>query len=104
MFLECNKQLYSEFVSLFYNFVYHILETSDKIKDWDLHIGKMCFALRTAVNNSTGFSPMYILTGQEPQTPFDNLLDIEIPDNKHCKDISNRMASIHNIVLDEITR
>jgi len=26
-FLECDKRLYSEFISLFYNFVYHILET-----------------------------------------------------------------------------
>ena len=81
-----------------------IVTTSDKIKDWDLHVGELCFALRTAVNDSTGFSPMYILTGQEPRTPFDNLFDIEIPNNKHCKDISNRMASIHNIVLDEITK
>jgi len=45
---------------------------------------------------------MYILTGHEPRTPFDIQLDIEIL-NKHCKDISNRMASIYNTVLDEIT-
>jgi len=81
-----------------------IITTSDQMRDWDIHVSELCFALRTAVNDSTGFSPMYTLTGQEPRTPFDNLLQIEVPNNKHCKDISNRNSSIHNFVFDEITK
>ena len=39
--------------------------------DWDVLIPSVLFAYRTAVHNSTGFSPYKLLFGREPKQPID---------------------------------
>ena len=40
-------------------------------KDWDVWIPSVLFAYRTAVHDSTGFSPYKLLFGREPKQPID---------------------------------
>lgn len=53
-----------------------IIATTSKIKDWDKHIGELAFALRTAVNSTTLFTPAFLNFFRELRTPFDNELDL----------------------------
>ena len=43
----------------------------DKHTTWDKYIPLLCFALRTAPHESTGFSPSMMLYGRELDTPID---------------------------------
>uniref|UniRef100_A0A672LUK9 Integrase catalytic domain-containing protein n=1 Tax=Sinocyclocheilus grahami TaxID=75366 RepID=A0A672LUK9_SINGR len=45
----------------------------DKHMSWDRYIPQICFALRTAPHESTGFSPARMLYGRELTTPLDHL-------------------------------
>uniref|UniRef100_A0A671LWW9 Integrase catalytic domain-containing protein n=1 Tax=Sinocyclocheilus anshuiensis TaxID=1608454 RepID=A0A671LWW9_9TELE len=46
----------------------------DKQTSWDRYIPQICFALRTAPHESTGFSPARMLYGRELATPLDHLI------------------------------
>uniref|UniRef100_A0A672KZH1 Integrase catalytic domain-containing protein n=1 Tax=Sinocyclocheilus grahami TaxID=75366 RepID=A0A672KZH1_SINGR len=46
----------------------------DKHTTWDRYIPQICFALRTAPHESTGFSPARMLYGRELATPLDHLI------------------------------
>uniref|UniRef100_A0A8C5GZ94 Integrase catalytic domain-containing protein n=1 Tax=Gouania willdenowi TaxID=441366 RepID=A0A8C5GZ94_GOUWI len=43
----------------------------DKHTSWDKFLPQICFALRTAPHESTGFSPSMMLYGRELETPLD---------------------------------
>ena len=80
-----------------------IITTSEKIKHWDLHLNEIAFALRTAVSDSTGFTPAFVMTGREYRTPFDNLVGLKLPNNKVTGEtIMARMNSVYNIIREEI--
>ena len=79
-----------------------IVATSVKIKNWDQNIEELCFALRTCVNDSTGKTPVYINTGREFRTPFDNKLGLQLSLSHDETCFSDRMSLIHSIVRDEI--
>jgi hypothetical protein len=70
-------------------------------KDWDKHLHEVCFALRSAVNDSTKFTPSYLSTGRELRTPFDNLLGITIP-NRDIAELGHRMIMIYNLARDNL--
>ena len=40
-------------------------------KEWDLHILKVLFAYRTALHESTGYSPFRVTFGRSPVLPVD---------------------------------
>jgi len=79
-----------------------ILATIDNCKDWDGYIPELEFAIRTAVNDSTQFSPAYLTTGRELRTPFDNLMNMEISSFKGIQVIRKRLEIVHNIARDNI--
>jgi len=79
-----------------------IVTNSIKSRQWDKNLNEIAFALRTATNDSTKFSPAYLNTGREFRTPFDNLIDIDLSSCKEVKDFGDRLNSIHDIARDNI--
>ena len=43
-------------------------------RDWDAHLPYLLFAYRVAVQDSTNFSPFYLLYGREPELPTERAL------------------------------
>ena len=53
----------------------------DHPKDWDLKIPYVLFAYRTSVQESTRYSPFYLLYGRQPVLPTDEVLQPKEEDN-----------------------
>ena len=79
-----------------------IVASIDRMKDWDRHIDELSFALRTCVSNATSVTPSYLFTSRESLTPFNNLLQIDLPSNKTSSDFLSRMCLTYNIVRENI--
>ena len=47
---------------------------SDHQRDWDEHLQKVLFAYRTAIHESTGYSPFLVIFGRSPNLPVDVVL------------------------------
>lgn len=47
---------------------------SDHQRDWDDHLQKALFAYRTAIHESTGFTPFMVTFGRSPNLPIDIIL------------------------------
>ena len=47
---------------------------SDHQRDWDEHLQKVLFAYRTAIHDSTGYSPFLVTFGRSPNLPVDIIL------------------------------
>jgi transposase InsO family protein len=77
-----------------------IIATIERCKDWDLHIPELSFALATACNDSTKFSPAYLNTGREFRTPFDNAMGFHLSSCKLVRDMGKRMEVVHSIARD----
>ncbi len=78
-----------------------IICMSKECKDWDLYINEIAFALRSSPNDSTGMSPAYANFGRELRTPFDNLAQVELAKFKEVQDISKRLVTVHNVLLEQ---
>jgi transposase InsO family protein len=76
----------------------------ERCKDWDRCLNELAFALRTAVNDSTKFSPAYLNLGRELRTPFHNLLNIDLSNVRPVQDFAKRMAIVQNIARDSILK
>jgi hypothetical protein len=79
-----------------------IIATLNKCKDWDRHLPELAFALRTAQNDSTKFSPDYLNTGRYFRTPFDNQIDICLPSSREIADMGKRIRTIQCIARDNL--
>jgi hypothetical protein len=80
-----------------------IVSTIQQCKQWDRYLPELGFALRTAQNDSTQFSPDYLNTGRLFRTPFDNLIDVSLPSSKDVKDMGKRINLIQSIARDNIS-
>ena len=43
-------------------------------RDWDEHIQNVLFAYRTAIHDSTGYTPFLVMFGRSPTLPVDVML------------------------------
>ena len=48
---------------------------SDHQLDWDTHLPRVLFAYRTAIHETTGFTPFHIMFGRSPVLPIEAFLD-----------------------------
>lgn len=79
-----------------------IRATMEKVNDWDRCIDEIAFALRSSVNETTGFTPAYLMFGREFRYPFDNLVNVELSKVKETKELQQRMLLIHDIARQNI--
>jgi len=71
-------------------------------KEWDMHLNEVSFALRTAVNESTGFSPAYLMFLREPRTPFDNLVGSNTSHIKNAEKAHERMTLVLDLAKESM--
>ena len=59
-----------------------------------IHLPHVLFVYRTAIHNTTGFTPFHITFGHSPVLPFEAM--IVIPPQQRHKDVSSFLAKVHN--------
>ena len=62
-------------------------------KDWDCHLQKVLFAFRTAVHESTGYTPLFVMSGRSPNLPIDVLLGRAQTQGQELPDYVRKMQS-----------
>ena len=68
-------------------------------KDWDVWIPSVLFAYRTAVHDSTGYSPYKLLFGREPKQPVD--FQFPLPSIKRTETTPNYFSALRR-TLDSV--
>lgn len=68
--------------------------------DWDQWLPSVLFAYRTAVHESTGFSPYKLLFGREPKQPIDFL--VPVPNTSLSNDTPQAYFSALKLSMDSI--
>ncbi|XP_062614358.1 uncharacterized protein LOC134276091 [Saccostrea cucullata] len=59
------------------------LENSQKA-DWKSHINSLVHAYNSTTNDTTGYSPFYLMFGREPNLPIDVIFGFKHPDEEGC--------------------
>ena len=66
-------------------------------RDWDSHIPKVLFAYRTALHESTSYSPYRVNFGRSPKLPVNVMLGRVPPpkeeEKKVCQNLLKRLAA-----------
>ena len=81
-------------------------EIEEHQKDWDDHLQKVLFAYRTAVHDTTGYTPYFIMSGRSPNLPIDILLGQaqtqgqELPG--YVKKTQSSLKSAFSVVLQRL--
>ena len=66
-------------------------------KDWDLHIPKVLFAYRTALHESSGYSPYRVNFGRSPNLPVDVMLGrVPLPGEGEEKEIPEFVEDVNH--------
>jgi hypothetical protein len=73
----------------------------ERCKDWDSNLHEIAFAQRTAVNDSTQFTPAYLVNGRELRCPIDNLINTPVL-NRELETLKERMALVHELARENI--
>ena len=71
---------------------------SDHQTDWDYHLLQLLFAYRTAIHDTTGFTPFHITFGCSPVLPLEAMYVYMIgilPQQKN-KDVPSFLANLHD--------
>ena len=67
---------------------------SDHQTDWDYHLPQLLFAYRTAIHETTGFTPFHITFGRSPILPLEAMMG-SLPQQRN-KDVPSFLAKLHN--------
>lgn len=77
-------------------------------KDWDECLPYIIFAYNTSIQNSTLFSPFYIVHGREPRLPSDIILNINTQGIENIKpfvvDITHNLQKVKELVEIKIEK
>ena len=77
--------------------------------DWDKHIPTILMAYRSAVHESTGYTPAQLMLGRDPNLPLDMLLE-RPPDSQgevhttteFARDLRDRMSEVRSTVANNL--
>lgn len=67
---------------------------SDHQTDWDYHLPQLLFAHRTAIHETTGFTPFHITFGRSPILPLEAIIG-SLPQQRN-KDVPSFLAKLYN--------
>ena len=67
---------------------------SDHQTDWDYHLPHVLFAYRTAIHDTTGFTPFHLTFGCSPVLPVEAM--VGMPPMQTSKNIPSFLSSLHN--------
>ena len=76
--------------------------------DWDVHLPKALFVYRTAIYDSTGYSPFHVNFGRSPTLPIDIMLgwcplsDGEKDAAEYVKEVASSLKSAYDKVRHNI--
>ena len=77
-------------------------------RDWDIHLPAVLMAYRATVQESTGYTPAYLLFGREFCLPQDVAYGIPsgpsatVEESTYVRDLRQRMTSLHTIVRQKL--
>lgn len=78
--------------------------TADNQRDWDIHLPVVLLACRSAVQESTGFTPAMLMFGHELRTPVDLVFGVPpdrdssvSPGPTYVSDLLSRMHRVHEL-------
>ena len=78
----------------------------DNHSEWDLYLSYVMMAYRSAVQETTGFSPNMMMLGREVSTPIDIQYPIpgdEMSPNLWVEELRSRMQRSHQLVRETVT-
>ena len=78
-----------------------------KVSSWDKYIFSTCYAYNTSLNATTGFSPYYLMFGNDPRLPTEvlnskNYNEIKFDQNQYQIQLTNHLRTAYNIVRKNI--
>lgn len=78
----------------------------EQMKDWDLYLNYVCFALNSVKSRHTGYSANMVVFGRELNTPLSILVDNENPDLSAVKNKSYQQTiwEHHRMVKDIVSK
>ena len=76
----------------------------DDQKDWDLHLPQALFAYRTAVQESTGFTPFLLTFGRSPKLPVDRWIGQGDLDDESIQGYPEVVQKVHKRLVVAYTR
>jgi len=81
---------------------------NNKHNTWDEHLAAVSFALRSAVSDSTGFSPALLNLGRELRLPFDNALESDSAEFEsrieYKRNLIARLQKLYSQVSDNVEK
>ena len=76
--------------------------------DWEQHIRKACIAYNTSVNQSTGFTPFYLMFGRQARLPVDIMFGTNKPEpqspNEYAAALKKQLTTAFDIARDQMSR
>ena len=79
-----------------------------KQKDWDKYIASVAMSIRSTVNKSTGFTPNFLMFGQELNMPVDILMGLPAANNhpvnhsEHAKELESILKEAYKVVRENL--
>ena len=79
-----------------------------KQRDWDKYIASVAMSIRATVNKSTGFTPNFLMFGQELNMPADILLGVAAANSQanspseHSKELAKILQEAYRIVRENL--
>ena len=75
-----------------------------KTLDWDSYLEPLAFAYRTSVNDSTGYSPFYLMHGREAVLPLDAMLNLKTQDSlggDYVEELSKKIKKAFDVTRQQ---
>ena len=74
----------------------------EKKKNWKAYVGSVCHAYNCTRNDTTGYSPFYLMFGRHPRLPIDLIVNTETPSEQkdyltYVSDLKKQLSTAYDI-------